>query len=390
MTPGPSERDGLERVLVLTARKGFWASSEAERFPHRVETPIVTGHSTSVINTMLLALRALPALVRVRPRVIVTGSAHRLVPPLLVLRRLRLLRARLVVTNQVFFGPRWGRYADRVIVYSSRETEGRPTYRYLPIPADGDYAAVVPRSEEAPYVFSGGGSLRDFASLAAAVAGSGLRLVLVTDSPETLGVAGALPPECEVHWRMPLQDFLGWAAGALCVVVPLRPGADPHGHTTVAQALRLGAPWSRRATPASTTTSATAWRGCSSTQATSRGIAPRCSTLAGDDALRAAARGGSTRARAGVLLRRVRRGARDVVPGAAGGGSASPGSGRGGCLEHLEVAVGDGRIRKGLSRSRADQLVVARKERAERGVEVAGPLHPVRLGHLGVRPGVEA
>lgn len=242
MHPGPSDRDGpsLERVLVLTARKGFWSSPEAERFPHRVETPIVLGHSTGLVNTVLLALRALPALVRVRPRVIVTGSAHRLVPALLVLRRMRLLRARLLVTNQVFFGPRWGRYADRVIVYSHRETEGRPTYRYLPIPADGDYAAVEPRSEASPYVFTGGGSLRDFASVVEAVRGTALRLVIVTDGPHTLGIDGELPPECEAHWRMPLRDFLGWAAGSICVVVPLRPGEDPHGHTTVAQALRLG------------------------------------------------------------------------------------------------------------------------------------------------------
>lgn len=240
MPRGPSTRDGLDRVLVLTARKGFWASPEAQRFPHRVETPVVIGHSTGLVNTLLLALRALPALVRVRPRVIVTGSAHRLVPALLVLRRLRLLRARLVVTNQVFFGPRWGRHADCVIVYSRRETEGRPTYRYLPIPADGDFERVVPRAEKTPYVFTGGGTLRDFASVVEAVRGTGLRLVIVTDGPEKLGLEGPLPDGCEVRWRMPLQEFLGWAAGALCVVVALRPGDAPHGHTTVAQALCLG------------------------------------------------------------------------------------------------------------------------------------------------------
>ncbi len=234
MHPGPSERDGLERVLVLTARKGFWASSEAERFPHRVEPPIVTGHSTSAINTILLALRALPALVRVRPRVIVTGSAHRLVPHCSsspVAPAESATRGHEPGVLRPSLGP-LRRPRDRLLEPRDR---GPADYRYLPIPADGDYTAVVPRSEEAPYVFSGGGSLRDFASLVAAVAGSGLRLVLVTDSPETLGVAGA-PRECEVHWRMPLQDFLGWAAGALCVVVPLRPGDDPHGHTTVAQA----------------------------------------------------------------------------------------------------------------------------------------------------------
>jgi glycosyltransferase involved in cell wall biosynthesis len=162
------------------------------------------------------------------------------VPALLVLRRLRLLRTRLVVTNQVFFGPRWGRYADRVIVYSRRETEGRPGYRYLPIPADGDFDAVVPHHEEMPYVFTGGAALRDFGSVVEAVRGTGLRLVIVTDGPETLGIEGPLPDGCEARWRMSLQEFLGWAAGALCVVVPLHPGDAPHGHTTVAQALCLG------------------------------------------------------------------------------------------------------------------------------------------------------
>lgn len=240
MAEGRSTRDGLDRVLVLTARKGFWASAEAERFPHRVETPVAFGHSTGLVNTLLLALRALPALVRLRPRVLVTGSAHRLVPVLLVLRRLRLLRARLVVTNQVFFGPRWGRHADCVIVYSRRETEGRPTYRYVPIPADGDFDAVVPRDEEVPYAFTGGAALRDFRSVVEAVQGTGLRLVIVTDGPETLGIEGPLPDGCEVLWRMGLQEFLGWMAGALCVVVPLNPGDAPHGHTTVAQALCLG------------------------------------------------------------------------------------------------------------------------------------------------------
>src|SRR5262245_31371511 len=163
------DADGLDGVVVLTFRKSFWASVEAERFPHRVYGSIMAGHSTNALNTLLLGLRALVVVVRCRPRVLLFGSAHRLVPFALVLRRFGILRARLVVTNQVFFGPRWGRYADRVVVYSRRETAGRPNYRYLPIPADGDFEHVEPHAAARPYVFAGGSTLRDYPSLVTAL-----------------------------------------------------------------------------------------------------------------------------------------------------------------------------------------------------------------------------
>ncbi len=229
----------LDDVLVLTFRKSFWASRDAERFPHRVYGSIVHGHSTSMLNTALLGLRALVAFIRFRPRLVLFGSAHRLVPAALALRRLRLLPARLVVTNQVYFGPRWGRYADRVVVYSRRETEGRPGYRYIAIPADGDFEAVERGVAAEPYVFAGGSTLRDFATVVAAVAGTGLRLLIVTDDPSSVA-RGGLCEGCEVRGRLPLQEFLSLMARATVVVVPLHEGDAPHGHTTVAQALRLG------------------------------------------------------------------------------------------------------------------------------------------------------
>ena len=142
---------------MLTVRKGFWASPESEAFPHRVFVPTPFGYSTSLANMLLGAGRGLWAFLRHRPRLLLIGSAHRLVPPLLFLRRLGLLRRTgLVVTNRVFFGPRFGRFADRVIVYSSRETEGRRNYAYVPIPV-GDLSWVVPEAAPEPYVFSGGG-----------------------------------------------------------------------------------------------------------------------------------------------------------------------------------------------------------------------------------------
>lgn len=238
---GPSGRDpSLDRVVVVTFRKSFWASSECEVFPHRVYGRVVAGHSTNVLNTVALAVRAVPSLLRHRPRVIVFGSAHRLVPFALLLRRLGLLRSRIIVTNQVYFGPKWGRFADRVIVYSRAETAGRPNYVYLPLPADGDFAGVHPLApaEREPYVFAGGGTLRDFPSLIEALRGTGVQLVIVTHTPETLDADGV--PNVEIRGTVPLQEFLTLMSGARLVVVPLQATDSPHGHTTVAQALCLG------------------------------------------------------------------------------------------------------------------------------------------------------
>lgn len=232
----------FEDTLVLTARKDFWASPESEVFPHRVYVPMVYGHSTNLVNTLLLGFRALMALVRQRPRILVFGSAPRIVPLFLFLRRLGLLgHTRLVVTNQVYFGPRLGRYADRVIVYSRHEAEALANYVYAPLPVDTMACeAALAHHESRPYVFSGGGSLRDFGSLFDAVEGTGVSLVVVTHSPDTLGVDREPPHECRVLFRMPLERFLSYVKGAQFVVVPLRGVNTPHGHTTVAQALVLG------------------------------------------------------------------------------------------------------------------------------------------------------
>jgi len=221
-------------------KKSFWASQECEIFPHRVYARIVWGHSTNVLNTLLLAARVTLELIRRRPKLIFFGSAPRLVPLFLVLRRLGLVRSGIIATTHAYFGRRLGRYADRVIVYSRQEAEGWANARLLPIPADGDFGAVVPYEDGASYIFSGGGTLRDFRSLIEAVAGLDVRLNLVTFSPETLDGGGDLPENCRVLWRMPLERFLSIMAGSLFVVVPLRAGAITGGHTTIAQALCLG------------------------------------------------------------------------------------------------------------------------------------------------------
>lgn len=230
----------LRDVLVVTVRKSFWASPECEIFPRRMYARILWGHSTNFLNTAVLACRVLIELVRRRPKLILFGSAPRLVPFFLVLRRLGLVRSGIVATSHAYFGRRLGRHADRVIVYSHQEGEGWSNSVFLPIPADGDFEGVVPYTNGTPYVFSGGGTLRDFRSLIEAVAPLDIRLDLVTFSPETLDVENDLPENCRVLWRMPLDRFLSLMAGSLFVAVPLRPGAITGGHTTISQALCLG------------------------------------------------------------------------------------------------------------------------------------------------------
>ena len=243
---GAEKETRLDRVLVLTVRKSFWASPEAEKaFPRRLYTPTLLGRpSWSILNSGVLVVRGLLAVWHHPTSLVLVGSAHRIVPWLVTLRRLRLLRrARLVITNQKGLPDERVADVDRIIEYSSREIEARrPAARsrcvFLPLPADGDFAHV--RASAGGYVFSGGGGQRDFPALIEAARGLDVPVRIVTFSREFLEYEGPLPPNVTVQWKMPLTDFLSGMAGARLVVVPLRRGAYSHGQTTVVQALRLG------------------------------------------------------------------------------------------------------------------------------------------------------
>jgi glycosyltransferase involved in cell wall biosynthesis len=236
----------LDDVLVVTVRKSFWASREAEMFPHRVYARVLYGHSTHLVNSLLVAARALAAILVRRPRVVVLGSVERTVPWFIRARRLGLLgRARLVVTNQLHLDDAQLEQVDGNVVYSSAWIERqRPSVRraavFTPLPADGDFDAARLAAEPGGHVFAGGGAGRDFRSLIEAVRGTDVELEIVTFSPETLGWDGELPPNCSVRWRMPVQAFLERMAAAAFVVVPLRDPDSDFGQTTVVQALALG------------------------------------------------------------------------------------------------------------------------------------------------------
>jgi glycosyltransferase involved in cell wall biosynthesis len=237
----------FDDVLVVTVRKSFWASPEAEAFPHRIYAHVFHGHSTSLLNSAVVAARALLAVWLRRPRVVVLGSVERTVPWFVRARRLGLLRgAKLVVTNQLHLVDEQLQEVDANIVYSRAWLERqRPLVRarsvFTPLPADGDFASL--RGVESDgRVFAGGGAGRDFRTLIEAVRGQQVELEIVTFSPTTLGWDDELPPNCRVAWRMPPPEFLERMARARFVVVPLLHPDSDFGQTTVVQALSLGKP----------------------------------------------------------------------------------------------------------------------------------------------------
>ncbi len=236
----------LDDVLVVTVRKSFWASPEAEAFPRRIYARVFYGHSTNLLNSLVVSLRALLAILVTRPRIVLLGSVERAVPWFIRARRLGLLRrAKLVVTNQLHLDDEQLLQVDRNIVYSRAWIERqRPMVRrravFAPLPADGDFEAARGAAGDGSYVFAGGGAGRDFGSVIQALGGTEVPLEIVTFSPATLGWEGELPSNCRVHWRMPVQAFLDRIAASLLVVVPLLDSSSDFGQTTVVQALSLG------------------------------------------------------------------------------------------------------------------------------------------------------
>lgn len=232
---------GLRDVLVVTVRKSFWASPEAELWPRRVYARVLYGHSTNLVNSTLVFARALAAVWRRPPKVVLLGSVERTVPWFIRARRLGLLRgARLVVTNQLHLSPEQLEQVDRVVVYASAQAETLgPRGVFVPLPADGDFEAARRSARRGGYVFAGGSAGRDFATLVEAVRGTALSLEILAFEPAALG---PVPDNVHVRGPLPVQAFLESLAGAVAVAIPLDGAESPHGQTTLVQALALGKP----------------------------------------------------------------------------------------------------------------------------------------------------
>jgi len=253
----------LEKVLVLTVRKGFWASPECEIFPNRLyarplfRVPGRLGSSRNPLNVVTLFWQGLHYCWQKRPQVLLFGSAPRLAAWFARLKQWGLLPpVRLIAPAALYLPPALHAEFDRLIVFSRGEIPAQSNaagrYVFIPLPAppaplpDTAASVIADPSAEAEFVFSGGGAGRDFASLIAAYAGLRGRVAnppplhIVTFSPRTLAYPHPLPPAVQVSYQLPHPQFLHQMAKAAFVVVPLKAGTHPHGHTTVVEALSLG------------------------------------------------------------------------------------------------------------------------------------------------------
>ena len=136
--------------------------------------------------------------------------------------------------------------ATRVLVYSRRQLEIYP--RQLGLPQE-KFAFLYSHTSlynkeyqvsRGDYVFSGGDSNRDYATLIAAAHNLPCRVVIVSHH-----LAGwkqtALPGNVEVIGGLPADEFNRMMAGAAVVVVPLRAGAlETGGRTVYGNAMSMG------------------------------------------------------------------------------------------------------------------------------------------------------
>jgi glycosyltransferase involved in cell wall biosynthesis len=241
----------LKETLVLSVRKSFWASKDCEIFPNRLYTKTLIpapgrfGSSRNPINNFTVALQGYLSFLRNRPKLIIIGSSSKIGPWFTRFKKHGLLsNTKILVIGQGYLRDDQLEFVEKVIVYSRGEISLHDPkycekYEFMPLPADGDFDSITNISD-GDYIFSGGGADRDFSSLIEAINDLDVRLSIITFSKKSLNFSGYVPGNCKFLWHIPRQEFLEHMAEAKFVVAPLQEGIQPHGHTTIVQALRLG------------------------------------------------------------------------------------------------------------------------------------------------------
>lgn len=112
-------------------------------------------------------------------------------------------------------------------------------FRFVLLPTDQRLLEMAnpPRED---FIIAAGRVYRDFATLAKAVEGTGIRTIIVRDksSPKLEN----LPPEVTVITEMPFDELIKKVACARVVVVPLTPQLISTGQTFLLQAMAVRAP----------------------------------------------------------------------------------------------------------------------------------------------------
>jgi len=241
----------LDDVLVLTVKKGFWISSESQVFSNRIHAkrifPVTGrwGSSRNPINVMNLAVGGYLYCLFKKPKIILFGAAPRVASWFARIKKIGLLApVKLITAGALYLNDEQAGQFERLYVYSRGEIalhdpKLAPKYRFIPLPGPHEFIADLEPVEGEPYVFAGGGGTRDFASLIEAVKGTDIRLKIATFTERSLGYSRPIPPNVEVHYNVPKGEFLAMMAGSLFTAIPLIEGENPHGHTTVVEAVCL-------------------------------------------------------------------------------------------------------------------------------------------------------
>jgi glycosyltransferase involved in cell wall biosynthesis len=134
--------------------------------------------------------------------------------------------------------------ASRVVVYSRRQLElypqelGLPREKLVFLYSHTSLYGKEYTVSRGDYIFSGGDSNRDYATLIAAAPGLKCRVIIVTT--QQLQTTG-LPSNVEVIAGLPSEEFNRMMAGAAAVVVPLHPGVlESGGRSVYGNAMSMG------------------------------------------------------------------------------------------------------------------------------------------------------
>ena len=123
-------------------------------------------------------------------------------------------------------------------VYAKRLGLPKDRIRFLPFHTNIIEPRMVPGT--GGYIFSAGKTGRDFATLAAALEGLDVRVVVVGDQYHLQGIS--FPPNVEVQCDIPYEQYMDLLRGSSMVVVSLKKLVKSTGQVVFLEAMALGKP----------------------------------------------------------------------------------------------------------------------------------------------------
>jgi len=126
-----------------------------------------------------------------------------------------------------------------IALYSSwlRLPESRFQFVPLSVALPEDEPAEAGEAAE-PFIVALGTANRDYDTLAAAVAGTGIRTLIVAGAHRTRHIQP--PPEVQFRSGLPLEECHRLARGARLNLIPLREAGNPSGQVTLIEAMMRG------------------------------------------------------------------------------------------------------------------------------------------------------